>query len=323
MDLLSVNHHLIYTSKFAFQTGINALCFSEMKNVAWDNYQLFLAVARHGGLTGAAGVTELSPATVGRRMVEFERAIGRELFVRSQSGYSLTADGRQLLDHLGELEAAARKVETWRRGTAASSLVRIALGTWNAWLIAENFPALSTGRDDFRIDLFIAEQRASLAHREADIGIRAFEPEEQNLAKVLLGEVAYAAYRARNSGEVEAGRWPERWIAVDKGDAISAYLRWPHENRTENIAVTVNRPRSLRDLALAGAGVAVLPCFVGDLEPRLERVGGEIEALRHRQWVVMNNDDRHRPEIRTVVDRLTRLMRAHTDLFAGRRPSRG
>ena len=217
MDLLSVNHHLIYTSKFAFQTGTNALCFSEMKNVAWNNYQLFLAVARHGGLTGAAGVTELSPATVGRRMVEFERTIGRELFVRSQSGYSLTADGRQLLDHLGELEAAARKVETWRRGTAASSLVRIALGTWNAWLIAENFPALSTGRDDFRIDLFIAEQRASLAHREADIGIRAFEPEEQNLAKVLLGEVAYAAYRARNSGEAEAGRWPERWIAVDKG----------------------------------------------------------------------------------------------------------
>ncbi len=85
---------------------------------------------------------------------------------------------------------------------------------------------------------------------------------------------------------------------------------------------TVNRPRSLRDLALAGAGIAVLPCFVGDLEPRLQRAGEEIVELRHRQWIVMNNDDRHRAEIRTVVDRMKKLLRSHADLFAGHRPSR-
>lgn len=290
-----------------------------MKNVAWDNYQIFLAVARHGGLTGASAATALSPATLGRRMVEFEREIGRELFIRSQTGYRLTGDGRQLMEHLGELEAAVRKVETWRDGAAAGALVRIVAGTWNGWLLTENFAAIFTERDDFRIDLHIAEQRASLAHRETDIGIRAFEPEEPNLAAVMVGEVAYAAYRTSNSEDVGPGRW----LAVDSKNAISAYLRWPHENQAENLVVTVNRPRSLRDLALAGAGIAVLPCFVGDLEPRLERVGGEIEALRHRQWIVMNNDDRHRREIRTVVERMRKLMKAHADLFAGRRPNRG
>lgn len=287
-----------------------------MKNIAWDAYQLFIEVARRGGLTGASTASGLSPATIGRRMVELERQFGRELFLRSQTGYRLTDDGHELLAHLGEMEAAIRRVETWRQGAAARALVRIAAGTWVARLVSQNFSAICTARDDFRIDLFIAEQRASLAHREADIGIRAFEPEEPNLAKVLLGEVAYAAYKARNSVEAEA-----RWLAVDPENAISSYLRWPHENRPESIVATVNRPHALRDLSIAGAGVAVLPCIVGDLEPRLERVGGEIEGLRHRQWIVMNNDDRHRPEIRVVVDRMTRLMRAHADLFAGRRPS--
>lgn len=287
-----------------------------MKNIAWDGYQLFIEVARRGGLTGAASASGLSPATIGRRMVELERQLGRELFLRSQTGYRLTDDGHELLTHLGEMEAAIRRVETWRQGASARALVRIAAGTWVARLVSQNFSAICTARDDFRIDLFIAEQRASLAHREADIGIRAFEPEEQNLAKVLLGEVAYAAYKARNNVEAEV-----RWLAVDTENAISSYLRWPHENRADSIVVTVNRPHALRDLALAGAGVALLPCIVGDLEPRLERVGGEIEVLRHRQWIVMNNDDRHRPEIRVVVDRMTRLMRAHADLFAGRRPS--
>lgn len=290
-----------------------------MKNVSWEIYQLFMEVARSGGLTGASAATGLSPATLGRRMMELERNTGRELFRRSQTGYQLTTEGQQLLDYLAEMEGAARRVEAWRSDAAAPALVRIALGTWNGWLIAENFPAICTERDDFRIDLFIAEQRAALAHRESDIGIRAFEPDELNLASLAAGEVAYAAYRARNSG----GPGPGRWLAVDRPNAVSAYLRWTHENRAENIIVTVNRPRSLRDLVLAGSGIAVLPCFVGDLEPRLERVGDEIAELRHRQWIVMNNDDRHRREIRTVVDRMAGLFKAHQDLFAGRRPKLG
>ncbi|MCO6176507.1 LysR family transcriptional regulator [Ciceribacter sp. RN22] len=287
-----------------------------MKSPSWDAYQIFLLVARHGGLSGAAIETGLSPATIGRRMIEFERRIGRPLFVRSQAGYGLTGDGRQLLEHLGEMEVAARRVEVWREEAAAPALVRLAAGTWIAWLVSENFPALLTERDPFRIDIHIAEQRAALAHRECDIGIRAFEPEELNLAKIPAGTVAYAPYRARNT--VDHG--PARWLAVDTENAISAYLRWPHENKAENIVVTVNRPRSLRDLALAGAGIAVLPCFVGDLEPKLERAGPEIAELRHRQWIVMNNDDRHRREIRTVADRLSRLLKAHEELFCGKRP---
>ncbi|RKE86143.1 LysR family transcriptional regulator [Rhizobium sp. AG855] len=289
-----------------------------MKDIAWDAYQLFIVIARQGGLTAAADATGLSPATLGRRMVELEQRLGRELFLRSQTGYRLTLDGGQLLEQLSELEAASRKVEEWRRGTGGQALVRISLGTWIAWLVAQNMHAIRTERDAFRIDMNVAEQRARLAHRESDIGIRAFEPEEPNLASVAAGEVAYAVYRARNRDWIGA----EPWLAVDTENAVSNYLRWPHENKPDRIVVTANRPRSLLDLVRAGAGMAILPCFVGDLDPTLERTGEEIAALRHRQWIVMNNDDRHRREIRIVVDRMAKLLGAHKDLLAGRRPSK-
>lgn len=289
-----------------------------MKNPSWDSYQLFLTVARSGGLSGASVETGLSPATIGRRMLDLEAETGRALFQRSQTGYRLTTEGHRLRELLREMELAAGSVEAWRREPVACALVRIALGTWNAWLVTENFPAICGTLDDFRIELTVAEQRAALAHRENDIGIRAFEPEERNLAAVAVGEVAYAAYRARNTDALG----PERWLAVTTEDAVSPYLRWPHEHRANLIVATVNRARSLRDLVLTGAGIAVLPCFVGDLEPRLERAGDEIPELRHRQWLVMNNDDRHRREIRTVADRLVKLMKGHADLYAGRRPSR-
>ncbi len=86
-----------------------------MKNPDWDIYRCFVTVARSGGLTGAAQATGLSPATVGRRMLELEERMGRSLFIRSQTGYVLTGDGRFLFEQLQEMEAAARKVESWQK----------------------------------------------------------------------------------------------------------------------------------------------------------------------------------------------------------------
>ncbi|MDQ1185111.1 LysR family transcriptional regulator [Agrobacterium larrymoorei] len=289
-----------------------------MKNIGWDAFQLFLDVARGGGLTGAAGTTRLSPATIGRKMLELEQKLGKALFVRSQTGYALTADGRTLFDNLRAMEEAAGTIDGWRKSSVTTSLVRIALGTWNAQLMMSNFSAICSERDSFRIDLFIAEQRATLAHRENDIGIRAFEPEERNLAAVKTGDVAYAAYRLRNAPQSVA----DRWIAIDKENAISAYLRWPHELAPDKIVVTVNRPSALRELILSGAGTAVLPCFIGDADARLVREGMEIGELRHQQWLVMNNEDRHRRDIRTVADRMIKLIKQNADLYAGRTSAR-
>jgi DNA-binding transcriptional LysR family regulator len=288
-----------------------------MKSTQWDCFQLFLQVSRLGGLTGASASSGLSPATIGRRMLDLEQEIGRALFSRSQTGYRLTPDGQTLLDHLQDMEAAARKVDAWRQASSIGATVRIAAGTWVAWLLTENFAAIRKPGDSFAVSLAIGEARANLNYRESDIGIRAFEPEESNLAARLLGEVAYAVYVRRNDEEAK-----DRWIAVNEDDAISNYLRWPHRHAAESIVATVNRPRSLPELVRAGAGQAVLPCFVGDLDPELQRLGDELPELRHRQWIVMNNEDRHRPEIRAVADRMTKLLKSYADLIAGKRSTR-
>ena len=75
-----------------------------MKSIGWDAYQIFLTVARHGGLTGAAQASGFSPATIGRRVLDLEQQIGRQLFARSQTGYRLTGDGQALLAELQEMD---------------------------------------------------------------------------------------------------------------------------------------------------------------------------------------------------------------------------
>ena len=69
----------------------------------------------------------------------------------------------------------------------------------------------------------------------------------------------------------------------------------------------------------AGAGLSVFPCFVGDSDPRLVRVATPIAELETEQWLVSHHEDRHRPEVRLVADRIAKLMREHGPLFKGER----
>lgn len=89
----------------------------------------------------------------------------------------------------------------------------------------------------------------------------------------------------------------------------------------DRIGVRGNDPHSVRELVAAGAGLSVFPCFVGDLDPRLVRISGKpIVELYSEQWLVSHHEERHRPEVRRVADRIAALMKTHAALFRGERP---
>lgn len=284
-----------------------------MKDIPWDLYQIFLSVARQRGLVGAAAETGLSPPTVGRKVLALEEMAGETYFNRSQTGYNLTARGQALYAELQEMAAAAQKLRYHHASTAAPVHVRVSAGTWNTAFMIANIHTICSEADAFRIDFHAGEERTRLTHRETDIGFRAFEPEEANLAVQKLPPTAYAIYKSRNA-RVPA----HRWVAVQEANAISTYLRWPHLHHADEIAFTVNRAAEMLDLIVAGAGIGALPCICGDREPAIQRVT-PLPELLHDQWLVMNREDRHRPEIRTVINRIQKLFRAHADLISGRR----
>jgi DNA-binding transcriptional LysR family regulator len=287
-----------------------------MKNIDWEDLKVFIHVARGGGLSAASAELGLSPATIGRRMVALERAVARPLFVRRQSGYELTDEGRTLLAKALAMEAGARPIEDWLAIGAQRSVVRISAGTWTANFFAANFSRLWTPDDPFRIAFKTTEARLDIGHREVEIGIRNGPAEGANLASRRTVPVAYAPFRARN--QPAAGRGD--WVAIASEDAITRSARWVNSHPDVTITAWANAPRTLYDLIRSGVGKSVLPCFAGDRDPLLERAGDEIAELREDQWLVMHNDDRHRPDVRTVIDRIVALVTAHAALFAGERP---
>jgi DNA-binding transcriptional LysR family regulator len=194
--------------------------------------------------------------------------------------------------------------------------VRVSAGTWTANFLCENFAKLWSPEDPFAIILKTTESRLDIAHREIDIGIRSQKPDGANLAGRRMGNVAYARYCARNAPMSAR----DNWVAILPEDARTKSTRWTNEQADLTVVAWANTPLSLHDLVCAAVGSGVLPCFAGDRDSKLERIGQTLPELLHEQWLVMHDDGRHRPEVRTVLDRLGGLLEEHTSLFSGARP---
>lgn len=287
-----------------------------MKNMDWDDVRCFVAVACGGGLTPAAQQLNSSAATLGRRMLSLERRLGRSLFVRRQTGYELTKDGRDFLALALSMEASSRSIASWLDAGKKKPVVRISAGTWTSNFLCENFSRIWTPDDAFCIALHSTEVRLDISHREVDIGIRNQKPDEPSLAARKTGIVAHAAFRARNAAPFTHSRW----VAIISEQAITQSSRWMNEQASLDVVAYANSPRALYDMIRAGLGNGVIPCFAGDRDPMLERVGAPIPELLQDQWLVMHEEGRNIPHVRTAIDRLGDLLTDHAALLSGQRP---
>lgn len=284
-----------------------------MTEAAWDDLKLFLHVAGEGGLAGAASRTGLSAPTIGRRMLALERSLGRALFVRSQQGYRLAHDGEILLEHVRGMEKAADCIADWHGGAFRQPIVSIASDPWLAGFVADHVGEIRTQHDGYRICCKQARPGLDLTFRESDVAIVPERPQSGNFAVLRSVRIRYAAYRARDLDEGNDARW----ISMSTDISVAPSEKWVFQNHESRIYTWTPSHDLLLRLARQGAGRAVMPLFVGDAEAGLMREGPVIEALDHDLWIVANDDDRHRAEVRSVIDRLADILRRNEQRFAG------
>ncbi len=294
--------------------------------LSWDDLRLFLDVARLGGLSAASRKSGLSPATLGRRVTALERQIGSPLFTRQQTGYTLTRTGEDLLGHAEEVEAAMRGLLNWRDGRGGETVVRISAGHWTARFLARHITALWRVEDRVQLDFVTATAKLDIGRRAADIGIRSMRPTEPNLAGRQIGRVAHGLYAGRSlSVEIDGKTRPSGvaagiFVGVSGEAASVASARWLMAHHGDRIVLRANDPYTVRELVANNSGLGLFPCFVGDEDKRLVRAAPVIAELETEQWLVMHHEDRHRPEVRLIAERIGQMMAEHGALFRGERP---
>jgi len=284
-----------------------------MTDAGWDDLKLFLHVATEGGLSGAAGRTGLSPPTIGRRMRLLERTTGRTLFVRSQQGYRLAPDGETLLEHVRAMQKTADSIADWKGQAFAMPIVSIGADAWLSQFIADHTADIRGEHDRFRLCCKSLHKGMDFTYREADVGLVARRPESGNVAIRRSVAVAHAVYKAKGL----AGNEALPWVSLGTDSSHAPADKWVFQHHEADICTWTSSPHLLPRLIAGGNGRGVLPCFIGDRFSDLVREGEIIAELTYTLWIVANDDDRHRSELRQVIERLDALFKREGKRFAG------
>jgi DNA-binding transcriptional LysR family regulator len=241
----------------------------------WSDLRIFLAVAREGSTLQAARSLGLNQTTVSRRVHALEHAVGLTLFARRTTGYSLTEQGRTLLEAAERMERGARafEQETERLRRLVSGVIRVtAPETMFTHLLAPILLDYRRVHPEVQIEQVSSDQRLDLEGGEADVAFRATEsPIGETLIGQRLPDIPWTLYCSQAyAAEHGMPNSPEeiRTHAVLVYDANLSRNRWgrwilDHANPAR-IAARSNSVTSMVGLLRASIGVGLLPCLEGD-----------------------------------------------------------
>lgn len=291
------------------------------ERLRWDELRLFIYVARAGGLSGATSTTDVSSPTLSRKMTHLEGALGFRLFKRLQTGYDLTEEGRQLLAYALQMEEQYKLIEAWRERGDPRPVVKITAGSWTSIFITQNLQSLGGEGLMPRIHLLSDANFLNFSRREADIGIRNQRPEQQGLARQRIGSVTFAIYGGKayvdeNFDSMNENRFNAcNWIALSGSGATGKSSDWLNKHIGGSAQLVCSTPHSVLEAAAHGAGLCVLPCFIGSTDPRLTQCSKPIEELTHTQWLVTHDEGRKIPHIKQATRDLFNLFTQNQSLF--------
>src|ERR1700761_8436096 len=177
----------------------------EVLDASWDDLKSFLACARSKSFRNAAEELQVTSTTLMRRIDRLEERIGCKLFLRDQSGLTLSEEGTAMIADVTEMERHAfnvfRRASQSSNDAAGTVRVTVTEGPGNFWILPRLIDFQRTYRK-ITVDLRCAMEHADVGRLESDIAIQLEPPTNPDLIVTKLGRLHIHAfvsevYRAR------------------------------------------------------------------------------------------------------------------------------
>ncbi|WP_440466162.1 LysR family transcriptional regulator [Pseudomonas sp. YH-1] len=286
----------------------------------WDDARVFLALGRELTLRRAARVLRVDQATVGRRIAAMEVDLGSTLFLRTPTGYQLTAIGEVAFEMAEKMERAALELARRTRGADNEQAGEVRLSTTDSLAYDFVIPALKElhlKHPDICVILNSTSEIVNLSKRETDIAIRNQRPENpdlilRKLAAWPMGLFASAEYIERNGV-------PEPGTGFKGHDLVMYEPYWrdradpalvDESIEQARVVVAVNSSMMVRRSISEGLGIGEIPIEMG-LCDGLQRIWPLRErAKSYEVWMVTHKDLRHTARVRFVIEYLAQSFSA-------------
>lgn len=275
----------------------------------WDDVRVYLAVVREGTLRRAAHKLSISQPTAGRRLQALEDALGVALFSRDRSGHRLTEAGQAIRESAEAMEQAAADLtnQSDQAQKLSGGTVRLSIVDWAALFLMKHLPPVED--NDLTIEFVSSERTEGLARHEADIAVRHGLPITGDFLTRKVGQVACAVYGAKDYVQNHPTALTENryktchWVIFTEAQAHYRTMIWLNKRLVPDApTVRVATTGLVRDAIATGAGLGVLPCFIGDDDPGLQRVGAPITDLPADYWLIVPKDLAGLARVRRAID---------------------
>lgn len=291
----------------------------------WGDLPFFLATARAGQIGRAATQLRVDATTVGRRIRRLERSLGQRLFEQEATGQRLTPAGQHLLERVEAMDELTTNLELDARAEATvRGTVRVStsegLGTW---FVARHLSGLRDLHPAMEIDLVSGSGFLSPTRRETDVAILLARPRRGPLVTRKLTDYGLRLYGARDylanhAPVAQAGDLSDHTIVGYVPDILYtselAYADAIPEAPTPTLrSSSINAQHAM---IAAGAGLGILPCFIGDSDPTLQRVLPDFRIAR-AFWIVTHESVRPLRHVSAFVDWMVDLAASHRPFLLG------
>ncbi len=295
-----------------------------------NDIRLFAEVVRRGAVTRGAAALAMPPATVSRRLAALEREVGARLVERSARRFELTDAGRAYYAAaarvLEDVELASAEV-SGIAGKPSGQLRVAAPSDFAIAFLAGPITSFTARYPDITISLDLSPRRVDLVDEGFDLAIRMGELKDSQLVSRKLTTLERSLY-ASPAYLAESGL-PDRPEAILRCRVVTleAYGSYselmlqrvdrPAVKRAVTVEghITVNSMTMLRQLLLAGAGIALVPdrLIAGDVKAgRAVAVLPDWQAPPVEAHLLFRSRALLPQRVRLFIDHLVRALETET-----------
>jgi len=240
-----------------------------------DGFKTVIAVVETGSFTAAAERLGMSKALVSKYVGEIEKQLGIRLFNRSTRTLSLTEAGKSY--YQGALSLSneyAQLVDTVTgEQTNPRGLIRISTSvTFGDTVLAPKLPLFLKQYPDLKVEIQLTDRKIDMLEEGIDVVIRIGSVDDSNLIARQINH--FPLILCASPDFIKKQGMPQ---SVSDLEAVNCIVdsnfrigkQWPFTDKNGhtqivsiNSNVSVNSPRSVRALAIADAGIALVPKFI-------------------------------------------------------------
>ncbi len=279
----------------------------------WDDIRFFITLAREGSLSAAARKLLVEHSTVSRRVMHLEKSLQLKLFDRLPRGWVLTDEGQTFFTQAKILEENILSLQrsTLKDGTLHGEVQLSAPPHLLNYFILPYLDAFKKQYPHISLALIADSKNADMLRGEADIALRMFKPNEQELIARKIADVHYSLYAS--PAYLSQPPAKQQFIGFTDYFFNLAPKKWleNHANMGEAMIKT-NDIMTMYQAAKQKWGIAILPDFMVQKGELIKIPTESIPTVP--LYLVTHPDIRRAPKVKALIDFLVQIMENHDRL---------